>query len=331
MSIDEWLKNNGFGQYAESFIRNHIDLAMLPGLTDADLQTLGVVSLGHRKRILAACMVPAVMVPVPPTGAEPPCIDLAQLPFPIAHPLSYTRGPGLTPSEQLDNVLFAAYQALRMTALLLLADYLETDSVSPRLVKPIGGLRMPHWGEWINLCSELVKFWSSPTSGSADRPERPTYFPELVAGWRSLTKDQMTWAPLLAGLPGLQGPAKQVFDALQKLRNDRRHREGVITPDATKDAERLPQVLMLVEQLAMVLFPPGGFVLWRRLGNRQDPPREVFSLQGPHVDLKFSPRRSPRHGPAPLPSPTWWPRPKQSRYRSIHSLFPWTPIPLHTP
>jgi len=44
----------GLGQYAKAFVENDTDLALLPQLSDADLKELGVTSLGHRKRILAA-------------------------------------------------------------------------------------------------------------------------------------------------------------------------------------------------------------------------------------------------------------------------------------
>ncbi|SAK55696.1 adenylate/guanylate cyclase [Caballeronia hypogeia] len=54
MDIAHWLGELGLAQYARAFADNHIDAAMLPVLTDADLKELGVVSLGHRKRILMA-------------------------------------------------------------------------------------------------------------------------------------------------------------------------------------------------------------------------------------------------------------------------------------
>ncbi|WP_047848441.1 adenylate/guanylate cyclase domain-containing protein, partial [Caballeronia mineralivorans] len=54
MNIDQWLDALGLGQYARAFEENDIDPAMLPQLTDADLKELGIVSLGHRKRLLMA-------------------------------------------------------------------------------------------------------------------------------------------------------------------------------------------------------------------------------------------------------------------------------------
>ncbi|TCG06791.1 adenylate/guanylate cyclase domain-containing protein [Paraburkholderia steynii] len=54
MDIELWLGGLGLEQYAQAFADNDIDAATLPELTDADLKVLGVHSLGHRKRLLAA-------------------------------------------------------------------------------------------------------------------------------------------------------------------------------------------------------------------------------------------------------------------------------------
>ena len=51
--ISEWLAGIGLGQYAAAFERNDVEVALLPELSEADLEKLGV-SLGHRKRILVA-------------------------------------------------------------------------------------------------------------------------------------------------------------------------------------------------------------------------------------------------------------------------------------
>jgi hypothetical protein len=51
--IAQWLEKLGLGQYAQRFAENDIDVSLLPYLTDADLEKIGV-SLGHRRKILAA-------------------------------------------------------------------------------------------------------------------------------------------------------------------------------------------------------------------------------------------------------------------------------------
>ncbi|MBV8455585.1 MAG: hypothetical protein JO122_03095 [Acetobacteraceae bacterium] len=54
MDVGSWLASLGLGQYAQAFAENDIDWALLAELSDTDLKELGVVSLGHRKRLLAA-------------------------------------------------------------------------------------------------------------------------------------------------------------------------------------------------------------------------------------------------------------------------------------
>jgi len=56
MSIDvaDWLRRLGLEQYARAFADNDIDGEILPELTADDLIGLGVTSIGHRRRLLAA-------------------------------------------------------------------------------------------------------------------------------------------------------------------------------------------------------------------------------------------------------------------------------------
>jgi len=52
--IEQWLRDLGLAQYAPAFAANDIDFDVIAQLSDADLKELGVSSLGHRKRLLAA-------------------------------------------------------------------------------------------------------------------------------------------------------------------------------------------------------------------------------------------------------------------------------------
>jgi len=54
ITVRSWLEVQGLGQYADSFERNAIDPDLLPVLTEAQLQQLGVELLGHRLRLLQA-------------------------------------------------------------------------------------------------------------------------------------------------------------------------------------------------------------------------------------------------------------------------------------
>jgi SAM domain (Sterile alpha motif) len=71
MDVATWLEALGLGQYAPAFVENDLDLTLLSAHSEADLRELGVVSLGHRKRLLAAI---AERVAVAPgASARPPC------------------------------------------------------------------------------------------------------------------------------------------------------------------------------------------------------------------------------------------------------------------
>jgi class 3 adenylate cyclase/tetratricopeptide (TPR) repeat protein len=67
MEIEVWLEALGLGQYARAFAEHDIDPSVLGQLTDADLRELGVASLGHRKRLLAA--IAAHLATIPPALA----------------------------------------------------------------------------------------------------------------------------------------------------------------------------------------------------------------------------------------------------------------------
>ena len=54
VDVRAWLEHHGLGQYAEAFTSNDVDGEVLRTLTADDLKELGVVSLGHRKKLLVA-------------------------------------------------------------------------------------------------------------------------------------------------------------------------------------------------------------------------------------------------------------------------------------
>src|SRR5689334_9938623 len=75
MDVGGWLRDLGLGQYEQAFGDNDIDAGLLPTLTADDLRELGVVSLGHRKRLLAA-----IVALAPPAGPQPAAAALAPAP-----------------------------------------------------------------------------------------------------------------------------------------------------------------------------------------------------------------------------------------------------------
>src|SRR5262245_15732379 len=54
IQIADWLKRLGLAQYLECFAENDIDFSVLRDLTDADLEKIGIRSLGHRRKLLRA-------------------------------------------------------------------------------------------------------------------------------------------------------------------------------------------------------------------------------------------------------------------------------------
>src|SRR5215471_182275 len=65
-TVTEWLASIGLSEYAERFVENDIDFAVLSELSDKHLKDLGV-SLGHRLKMLRAIR----ELGVPATAAGP--------------------------------------------------------------------------------------------------------------------------------------------------------------------------------------------------------------------------------------------------------------------
>jgi len=79
LDIDGWLRRIGLAQYAEMFHANDIDIELLGRLTNDDLKDIGVVSFGHRKKLLEAIAELAGAFPVSPQPAiEPKARDAAE-------------------------------------------------------------------------------------------------------------------------------------------------------------------------------------------------------------------------------------------------------------
>jgi hypothetical protein len=83
LDIDGWLRGIGFAQYAEMFRANDIDIELLGRLTNDDLKDIGVVSLGHRKKLLEAI---ADLRSAPAAAPAPPPVMPAPIPATVAPP-----------------------------------------------------------------------------------------------------------------------------------------------------------------------------------------------------------------------------------------------------
>ena len=74
MDVAAWLQDLGLERYAGAFRDNDIDAEVLPKLTAEDLSSIGVTSVGHRRKLLDAIAnlgmaVPAAVVTAPAPGA----------------------------------------------------------------------------------------------------------------------------------------------------------------------------------------------------------------------------------------------------------------------
>jgi hypothetical protein len=67
MDVAAWLRGLGLEQYAPAFRDNDVDGEVLPELTADDLISIGVTSVGHRRKLLAAM---AALRTEPPTAAH---------------------------------------------------------------------------------------------------------------------------------------------------------------------------------------------------------------------------------------------------------------------
>jgi hypothetical protein len=66
-----WLRGLGLEQYAPAFRDNDVDGEVLPELTSDDLISIGVTSVGHRRKLLAAASMSNPSSCKPASGSPP--------------------------------------------------------------------------------------------------------------------------------------------------------------------------------------------------------------------------------------------------------------------
>ena len=108
--IADWLEKLNLGQYARRFAENDIDVSVLRHLTDADLEKIGV-SLGHRRKILAAVAELSVTSPSKhePAGAVEPTAERRQVTVMFSDLVGSTALSARMDPEDLREVI-SAYQ-----------------------------------------------------------------------------------------------------------------------------------------------------------------------------------------------------------------------------
>ena len=79
MDVVVWLRSLGLGKYEAVFRENEIDETVLPSLTAEDLKELGVIALGHRRKLLDA-----IAALRSDKSAPGPSVDAATTPAPMS-------------------------------------------------------------------------------------------------------------------------------------------------------------------------------------------------------------------------------------------------------
>jgi class 3 adenylate cyclase len=75
MDVADWLRKLGLEQYEPAFHENDVDGEVLPRLTAEDLISIGVTSVGHRRRLLDAISAFSAETPAVATMGAPPQAD----------------------------------------------------------------------------------------------------------------------------------------------------------------------------------------------------------------------------------------------------------------
>jgi class 3 adenylate cyclase len=138
MDVGEWLRSLGLGQYEALFRENDIDAEVLPDLSEADFERVGV-SLGHRKRLVKAIAAFE--------ASRPPSTQRSSAPAPLPVPLP-SRQPASTSTRSAERrhvtVMFCdLVDSTRISATLdaedwreLVGAYLDAAATA---VKQLGG------------------------------------------------------------------------------------------------------------------------------------------------------------------------------------------------
>ncbi|WP_295387638.1 AAA family ATPase, partial [uncultured Thiodictyon sp.] len=187
--VTDWLERLALGQYAEAYRDNHIDEATLRGLNDAELEHLGVASMGHRKRLRAA--IAALSDAIPPG----PLADLIpRLPTPLALPLAeYLKETD--PKLKLWDACDAVEDLLRLLVFLGISELCRLRGELPDDLRRdlYQVIELPTLGNWWRMAQQVAQHIAGqvadPESANTALPE----FPSAVA---------QTLAPVLDGPAG---------------------------------------------------------------------------------------------------------------------------------
>jgi len=86
VDVGAWLRGLGLSQYEPAFRDNDVDAEVLSELTADDLLSLGIASVGHRRKLLAA--IAALRAGPAPSAAAPSPAEPAPLAPPVLSALA---------------------------------------------------------------------------------------------------------------------------------------------------------------------------------------------------------------------------------------------------
>jgi class 3 adenylate cyclase/predicted ATPase len=121
MDVVAWLRGLGLEQYAPAFRDNDVDGEVLPTLTSEDLISIGVTSVGHRRKLLAAiaslgAVLPgATVVAAPRDAATPADAERRQLTVMFCDLVGSTELSSRLDPEDLREVIAAYHRAVAET------------------------------------------------------------------------------------------------------------------------------------------------------------------------------------------------------------------------
>ena len=211
MDIKSWLNELGLSEYATSFSKHEIDLKMIPELTDDDLKELGIIKLGHRKKVLKAIFdlssgrVDTISIsstkPLPSLSA---CT--ATWPYVVALPLhEYIENQH--PSVRLWAACDTVELLLRFLVMTMVADRQRLGELDDKVLKDLWvHIELPTLGAWLVMARSLSQ---GKMPGDLIVPEAASFIEEHLT-------------PLLYG-PSKPGTAETSF---LRLRNRLAHGGG---------------------------------------------------------------------------------------------------------
>jgi SAM domain (Sterile alpha motif)/Adenylate and Guanylate cyclase catalytic domain len=113
MDIAAWLRGLGLQRYEAAFRDNEIDWSVLPKLTSEDLREIGVVPIGHRRKLLAGIAeLRSDVGPVPETTVAASAAQRRQLTVMFCDLVGSTELSARLDPEDMREVIAAYHRAV---------------------------------------------------------------------------------------------------------------------------------------------------------------------------------------------------------------------------